>query len=84
MQMRAVWYNGAGGPDVIEFRDVTLPEPGPQEIRVRVHAAGLNRADLLQRMGRYPAPPGWPSRSPASSTPAPSSCADLVRALADR
>jgi len=64
MQMRAVWYNGAGGPGVIELREVPLPEPGPQEIRVRVHAAGLNRADLLQRMGRYPAPPGWPSQIP--------------------
>jgi len=64
MQMRAVWYNGAGGPGVIELRDVALPEPGPQEIRVRVHAAGLNRADLLQRMGHYPAPPGWPSQIP--------------------
>ncbi len=38
--------------------------PGPHEVRVRVHAAGLNRADLLQRMGRYPAPPGWPSQVP--------------------
>jgi NADPH2:quinone reductase len=64
MQMRAVWYNGGGGPEVIELRDVALPEPGPQEIRVRVHAAGLNRADLLQRKGHYPAPPGWPSQIP--------------------
>ena len=62
--MRAVWYNGAGGTGVIELRDVALPEPGPQEIRVRVHAAGLNRADLLQRMGHYPAPPGWPTQIP--------------------
>ena len=62
--MRAAWYSGAGDTDVIEIRDVPLPEPGPHEIRVRVHAAGLNRADLLQRMGRYPAPPGWPSQIP--------------------
>ncbi len=64
MQMRAAWYNGAGGTEVIEIRDVALPTPGPHEIRVRVHAAGLNRADILQRRGHYPAPPGWPSQIP--------------------
>jgi putative PIG3 family NAD(P)H quinone oxidoreductase len=64
MQMRAAWYNGAGGTEVIEIRDVALPTPGPHEIRVRVHAAGLNRADILQRLGRYPAPAGWPSQIP--------------------
>ena len=64
MQMRAAWYSGAGGTEVIEIRDVALPTPGPQEIRVRVHAAGLNRADILQRRGHYPAPSGWPSQIP--------------------
>jgi NADPH2:quinone reductase len=64
MQMRAAWYNGAGGTEVIEIRDVALPTPGPHEIRVRVHAAGLNRADILQRRGHYPAPAGWPSQIP--------------------
>ncbi len=62
--MRAAWYSGAGGTEVIEIRDVALPTPGPHEIRVRVHAAGLNRADILQRRGHYPAPPGWPSQIP--------------------
>ena len=62
--MRAAWYNGAGGTEVIEIREVPLPAPGPHEIRVRVHAAGLNRADLLQRQGHYPAPSGWPSQIP--------------------
>ena len=64
MQMRAAWYSGAGGTEVIEIRDVALPTPGPHEIRVRVHAAGLNRADILQRRGHYPAPSGWPSQIP--------------------
>ena len=64
MPMRAAWYNGAGGTEVIELREVPLPTPGPHEIRVRVLAAGLNRADLLQRLGHYPAPPGWPSQIP--------------------
>jgi len=40
------------------------PEPGPGQILVAVHAAGLNRADLLQRAGKYPAPPGWPADIP--------------------
>jgi putative PIG3 family NAD(P)H quinone oxidoreductase len=64
MQMRAGWFEGAGGVEVIRIRDVPRPIPGPHEIRVRVHAAGLNRADLLQRRGLYPAPPGWPTQVP--------------------
>lgn len=40
------------------------PAPGPSQIRVRVHASALNRADLLQRRGRYPAPPGHPRDVP--------------------
>lgn len=41
-----------------------MPEPGPGEVRVRVFGAGCNRADLLQRAGRYPAPPGVPADVP--------------------
>lgn len=62
--MRAVIITRAGGPDVLELRDVRMPEPGPREIRVRVHATAVNRADLLQRAGRYPAPPGVPQEIP--------------------
>ena len=40
------------------------PVPGRGELLVRVHAAGLNGADMHQRMGRYPAPPGWPQDIP--------------------
>lgn len=40
------------------------PVPGPHQLRVRVRAAGLNRADILQRRGAYPAPPGWPADIP--------------------
>jgi putative PIG3 family NAD(P)H quinone oxidoreductase len=53
-------YDGAGGTEIIHIKDVPTPEPGERQIRVRVHAAGLNRADLLQRRGHYPVPPGWP------------------------
>ena len=62
--MRAITYTAAGDPDVIQLREVPTPEPEPGQIRVRVHAAGLNRADMLQRRGRYPTPPGWPADIP--------------------
>jgi NADPH2:quinone reductase len=62
--MRAAVYAGVGGIEVIQFREVSLPEPGAGQVRVRVRAAGLNRADILQRKGNYPAPPGWPSDIP--------------------
>lgn len=62
--MRAVVITEPGTPDVLRLRDVPDPEPGPGEIRVRVEAAGINRADLLQREGHYPAPDGWPTDIP--------------------
>jgi len=62
--MRAVVYTAAGGPEVIAIRDVPAPTLGPGELRVRVRAAGLNRADIYQRKGGYPAPPGWPRDIP--------------------
>jgi putative PIG3 family NAD(P)H quinone oxidoreductase len=62
--MRAAIYEGAGGPEVITIGQVPKPEVGKDHVRVKVHAAGLNRADLLQRQGRYPAPHGWPANIP--------------------
>lgn len=59
--MRAVVVRGAGGPEVLSVATVPDPEPAGQEVRVRVRAAGLNRADILQRRGQYPAPPGSPA-----------------------
>jgi NADPH:quinone reductase len=56
--MRAVICCGTGGPDVMELRDAAPPELGPEGLRVRVAAVGLNRADLLQRRGLYPPPAG--------------------------
>ena len=55
---------GSGGPEVLELREVPRPDPGFGEVRVKLAASGLNRADLLQRMGRYPAPPGFPPDIP--------------------
>src|ERR1044071_4293572 len=54
--MKAVVITHFGGPEVLEIRDVPAPQPGPDEVLVRVHGTGLNRADLLQRAGRYAAP----------------------------
>jgi putative PIG3 family NAD(P)H quinone oxidoreductase len=62
--MKAVILTGAGGPEVLSIGEVPKPEVRPGHIRVRVRAAGLNRADLLQRRGHYPAPPGWPADIP--------------------
>lgn len=62
--MRAVVVARPGGPEVLQLAERPLPEPGPGEIRVRVHASALNRADLLQRRGLYPAPPGAPQDVP--------------------
>ncbi len=62
--MRAVVIREPGGPEVLELRDVPSPEPSRGEVRVRVRATAVNRADLLQRLGRYPAPPGLPADIP--------------------
>jgi NADPH2:quinone reductase len=62
--MRAAVITRPGGPDVLEIRDVPTPSPRQHEVLVRVHASALNRADVLQRMGRYPAPPGVPADIP--------------------
>ena len=56
--MRAVVAQGTGGPEVLSVQTVADPEPGPGEVVLDVAAAGLNRADLLQRQGHYPPPPG--------------------------
>ncbi|HEU4629515.1 MAG TPA: NAD(P)H-quinone oxidoreductase [Gemmatimonadaceae bacterium] len=62
--MRTVVITRPGGPDVLEVVDRPVPTPAPGEVLVRVRAAGLNRADLLQRRGGYPAPPGVPPDVP--------------------
>ncbi len=59
-EMRAVVTTSPGGPEVLELRRRPIRDPARGEVRVRVQAAGINRADLLQRRGLYPSPPGWP------------------------
>ncbi|MGE3819800.1 MAG: NAD(P)H-quinone oxidoreductase [Isosphaeraceae bacterium] len=62
--MKAIVISGTGGSEVLEIRDVPRPEPQGDEVRVRVHACALNRADLMQCRGGYPAPPGSPADIP--------------------
>ncbi|WP_330251208.1 NAD(P)H-quinone oxidoreductase [Nocardia sp. NBC_00565] len=56
--MRAIKLNGFGGPEVMEWGEVADPAPGHGEVLIEVAAAGVNRADLLQRQGFYPPPAG--------------------------
>lgn len=62
--MRAIVIREPGGPDVMEWQEAATPEPSRGEVRVRVRATAVNRADLLQRAGKYPAPPGSPVNIP--------------------
>lgn len=63
-RMRALRITAPGDPSVLAVEWVSRPVPGPHELLVRVAASALNRADLLQRAGRYPAPPGSPADIP--------------------
>ncbi|MBI4520043.1 MAG: NAD(P)H-quinone oxidoreductase [Gemmatimonadetes bacterium] len=56
--MKAVTIREPGDPSVLVLREVERPEPGRREILVRVRSSGVNRADVLQRRGLYPPPPG--------------------------
>jgi putative PIG3 family NAD(P)H quinone oxidoreductase len=56
--MQVIEIAAPGGPDVLRLAERPVPKPGPDEVLVRVAAAGVNRPDVLQRMGAYPPPPG--------------------------
>lgn len=58
--MRQVWISRRGGPEVLEVREAPDPEPGADEVRIKVAAAGVNFADVLARMGLYPDAPPLP------------------------
>ncbi len=74
--MRAVVITEPGGPEVLRWLEVPDPVPGPGEVVIDVAASGVNRADLMQREGRYPPPPGAP--------PYPGlECSGRVRAVGD-
>ena len=56
--MKIVALDGFGGPEVLRLAEMETPHPGAGEVLIRVTAAGLNRADIHQRQGNYPPPPG--------------------------
>ncbi|MGC1239679.1 MAG: zinc-binding dehydrogenase [Acidimicrobiales bacterium] len=62
----------------LKIEERPTPEPGPYDVVVEVHAAGINAADIMQRAGFYPAPPGWPADIPGMEL------AGVVVAVGDR
>lgn len=62
--MQAVWISTYGGPEVLQIRTVGKPLINDEQVLVSVRASSLNRADLLQRQGKYPPPPGFPAEIP--------------------
>ena len=56
--MNAAGYDAPGGPDVLRIETLPVPQPGPDEVLVKVSHAGVNRPDVIQRQGFYPPPPG--------------------------
>ncbi len=58
--MQAIEIAEAGGPEVLRITDFPVPEPGDGEVLIKVMAAGVNRPDVMQRLGLYPPPPGAP------------------------
>src|SRR5580658_11011208 len=58
--MRQVWITRAGPPEVLQVREAPDPEPKKGQVRIRVHAAGINFADLMARVGLYPDAPKVP------------------------
>lgn len=56
--MPAIMFDAPGGPEVLRLVDVKVPRPGPGQVLLKVAFAGVNRPDVIQRMGKYPPPPG--------------------------
>lgn len=56
--MTAIGFSEPGGPEVLRAEELAVPEPGQDQVLIRVAFAGVNRPDVIQRQGRYPPPPG--------------------------
>ena len=59
--MKAIEIRVPGGPEVLQLTELPEPQVGKGQVLVKVHAAGVNRPDVLQRQGGYPPPPGAPA-----------------------
>src|SRR5579871_2266252 len=60
--MRAIVVEGGKGPpEALKLGEAETPKPGPGQVLIRVAAAGVNRPDVIQRLGFYPPPPGAPA-----------------------
>ena len=59
---RVVRFHRTGGPEVLQIDTIDLGAPGPGEIKIKVHALGLNRAEAMYRAGAYLEQPNVPSR----------------------
>jgi NADPH:quinone reductase-like Zn-dependent oxidoreductase len=59
---RTIRFHATGGPEVLAIEELPVGDPGPEEVRIRVEAVGLNRAEAMYRAGRYPTQPALPSR----------------------
>jgi NADPH:quinone reductase-like Zn-dependent oxidoreductase len=60
---RVVRFHKLGGPEVLQIDELPLPEPGKGEVRLKVKAIGLNRAEVMFRMGQYLEPPRFPAKN---------------------
>ncbi len=60
-QMRYIDMGAGGPPEILTLKEGPLPHPGPHEVLIKVHTAGVNRPDVIQRLGHYPPPPGAPA-----------------------
>ena len=58
---RMIKFARPGGPEVLEFIEVEAPEPGPREVRIKVKAIGINRADSMWRNDNYVESPIFPA-----------------------
>ena len=79
--MRAVVYTGVGGNEVVRLEERPDPAPGSHEVLVAAPYAGVNPADLAQRAGSYPPPPGSPPDVPGLEVAGTViACGDIPRA----
>src|SRR5262249_30468597 len=81
--MHAVVITEPGEPEVLRWLEVPDPAPGPGEVVIDVTAGGVNRADLMQRQGFHPPPPGLPARRPGAPPYRGRECWGGIRAVGD-